>query len=150
MGAEVILLMEKGEISKLRNFFKNNFKRSPEGLYWLRAPQVINERVIYCYVEFKGGARVNVGYQMSNLCSEWATAVACEIRSKFKIKKGGWDSIGYSKDFFDTRAFQFHIEDMEEHIKRHPKDGSIFRQEIEYYRKYQEAYEKAVAKKFIL
>lgn len=140
MGGEVLLVLEKGEVRRLRRFFDTNptvFEKSDGGIYSVEAPTEGDG----CWIEFRGGNKVQVGYQVFDLCSEWALAVACGIRDNFKVSKGGWGSIGYSKDFFTTHPFRVKIRILQRLLKKTHNDASLL-ESIEYYRKHKKMYTK--------
>ncbi len=150
MGGEVLLMMEKGEVSKLKKFLNENDhfeKDDDDGIFSSSAP--IEDTG--CWIEFQGGASLEVGHQVFHMCSNWATAIACGIVKKFKVKKGGWDSVGYSDDFFKSRPFQCGIDIANRHIKKNPgKDHKTIKDQIEEDTKYQKLYEDKVKEIFQL
>jgi len=145
VGGEVLLVLEKGEVHKLRRFFDINpivFIKGDDGIYSVEAPTEGDG----CWIEFRGGNKVQVGYQVFDLCSEWALAVACGIRDNFKVFKGGWDSVGYCKDFFTTFPFRAKIEILQRFLNEKPNSTSF--EMLKDYRKYKKMYTKRVKEIF--
>jgi hypothetical protein len=145
MGGEVILMMEKGEAKRLHNFvddlLANKVCEKSDVYYWFKAPDVgCGEHG--CWIDFHGRI-VQVGYSFSELNDAYALAIACEIRDRFKVKKGGWDSIGYCDDFMSTWTFKSKIwlcmramlngysGEFQEDIKRYWEWQKIFDDDVE-------------------
>lgn len=111
----MLLLMEKGETKKVRRFLEDVCERDKSGNLWIKAPDSGYSDPGDCWFNFKRNI-VEIGYQMYQLSSEWATAMGCLIRDHFKVRKGGWDSIGYCDDFMTTRPFRASISIAEESL----------------------------------
>jgi len=147
MGGEILLIMEKGEVTKLKKFLNNNshFEKGDDGIYSSSSPDEGNG----CWIEFRGGACLEVGYQVFHLCSNWASAIACGIKQNFKVKKGGWDSVGYCDQFFKSRPFQCGIDIAQRYIEKNPNaDHTSITEQIERDTEYQKIYEQRVKEIF--
>lgn len=151
MGGEVILLMEKGEYKKVRKFFDSNFSKGRSGEHICVSP----DKVADCWVEFKGGSKIEVGYTMHAYSMEWAEAVACGIRNHFSVKKGGWSSIGYSNSFMKSRPWKTKIELTRRALRKDPKCakyvgliGKTMKDDLDEYKRLQKLYEFWVRKMF--
>ena len=90
MGGTLYIVPEKGEAIKIKAFLKEETYvcpqlklREPMGDFWVSW----------------SGNRLDLGYSFGSwLNGEWALAVGLEICRRFKIKKAGWDSVGYCKN----------------------------------------------------
>jgi len=156
MGGEVLLLMEKGETRKVRLFLENICEKANDVL-WLEAPKIKGYGPYGpagCWIDFKRNV-IRVGYQMREFSVKWADAVGCAIRDHFKVKKGGWDSVGYCDNFMKTRPWEVNIMLTERALKKTPERancpgifGEIMKDDIKKYKEYQEIYENATKELF--
>lgn len=154
MGGEVWLLMaSKKELKRARTFLETVCEKDDSGELCLEAPKLDGKDIhAGCWIEFKRN-RIEVGYQIFHMCSAWATAVACGIRDHFNIKKGGWDSVGYSKDFMTTRPFRVDMNMVERVIQKgQGKHGGLigknFNKDYAMYKRYRKVFEDRIDKLF--
>jgi hypothetical protein len=103
MGGSVMLLMYPGEIKKVKPFLDKSD---------LKAPLIGNQTIpCDCWDESVGN-KIELGYTFGNgfLNAEWANAIAIEIIKRFKVKKAGWDCIGYCDNVNEVKnARPFHL-----------------------------------------
>ncbi len=154
MGGEVLLQATVGETDKIRKFFKTICEDS-DGVLWLEAPEIEDYGPAGCWIEVNSNGEMEVGYQAHHFSTKWADAVACGIRDHFKILRGGWDSIGYSKDFMKTRPYKVDMQLTRAALKRKPENaklpgifGETMKDDIKKYKKYQKIYEDKVKELF--
>jgi hypothetical protein len=108
MGGSVMLLMKPGEANKIMSFFT-------PGTDLLSAPVLKGyDRRAHCWIECSGN-KIDIGYSFGGMHNgEWANAIAVEIIKRFKVRKAGWDSIGYCDDInsvLKARPFSMYLED---------------------------------------
>jgi hypothetical protein len=137
MGGEVWLFMAKGETKKLRAHLINKGFQWQPNEFNIKAPI----KDTGCWIAFKG-RKVEVGYQVFAECSEWAKAVAIEIRKKFKVLKEGWDSVGYCKDALATRPWNVYLEC----LNKRKKENKII---IQHYKNSQILFERKAKEIFV-
>lgn len=90
MGGELLMIPEKGEVEKIKRIFPDNSS--------FVCPQLQNGKHIGDFWVTWRGNKLELGYSFgSPLNGEWALAVGLEIARHFRIKKAGWDSVGYCK-----------------------------------------------------
>lgn len=91
MGGTLYLVPEKGETQKIKATLKETSYVCPDIKSSIHAGDF--------WVEWDGN-RLGLGYSFGAMMmnGEWALAVALEICRHFKIKKAGWDSVGYCKN----------------------------------------------------
>jgi hypothetical protein len=90
VGGEVMLLLEKGETAKIKRVLTESSYTAPK-----TDPK--DPYPASCWLNWRGN-RLEIGYSFGGeFGSEWANAIAHEIIKRFKVKKGGWDSVGYCK-----------------------------------------------------
>lgn len=109
MGGSVMLLMKPREAEKVMSFF--DFDKSPD---LLRAPVLKGYRdQACCWIE-RTGNKIDIGYSFGGMNNgEWANAIAVEIIKRFKVRKAGWDSIGYCDSInsvLEARPFSLYLE----------------------------------------
>lgn len=108
MSHAMMLLFEKGEAKKFRSFCDQTFRKevgyrpdTPD--YKCVAPSIsgnaggmlkIKDEEATCWIELEG-YKVSIEYAAHPICHEWAVTIGKEIIRNFKVKKAGWDSIGY-------------------------------------------------------
>lgn len=154
MGGEVLLLMEKGETRKVRLFLETICEKI-DGVLWLKGPKIEGYRnEAGCWIGFKRNI-IEVGYSMHEFSIKWADAVGCGIRDHFKIRKGGWDCIGYSDDFMTTRPWKVNMELTERTLRKKPLNkliqgmyGKTLADDIAIYKEFQKIYEDRVNELF--
>jgi len=155
MGGNVLLMMEKGETKKVRCLMEKICKKEDDNTYHLQAPKLLKG---YgqgnCWIKFKGNNVINVGYTVHRFCTEWASAIAYTIRKNFKVKKGGWDSVGYSDHFIKSRSWDLMIETTKRLVKRKKcakMEGmysSSFKNDLKKYKEFRKIYESTLKKLF--
>ncbi len=104
MSASVILMFEKGEIKKIKEWFSTvcPIDRYPD----LPIPESEFRPKEYTrgiYVEFKANHMELDRAIWDNIAGCYATFIGQELARKFKLEKAGWDSVGYcTKDFLKS------------------------------------------------
>jgi hypothetical protein len=129
MSASVILMFEKGEIKKVKKWFDKvcPTERYPD----LPIPDGGFRKDIErgLYVTFSNNV-VELDYAIwDDMAGCFATHIGQELNKYFKVKKAGWDSVGYcTKDFIKASgllAWRY-----KEMVERSKKEGSISEENI--------------------
>jgi len=112
MGGYVKLMLEVGEVSKLKEVFEDG-----QGI---TGPKYAGFKT-GCWIEIKSN-NVELGYPVHWLHGEWANAVGLQICKLFKIKNARWDGGDWCKEeFLKSRPFDVRIEMTEAVIKKGDK-----------------------------
>jgi len=101
MGGAVMIQFEKGEIAKLKTLIGN-------GDTLCDGPKFEDWPPPNIWFEWRGPNVLHLGYSHGDTGDHWAQAIAHEICKRFKIKKGGWEAVGYCEnveEFIKARAF---------------------------------------------
>lgn len=103
MGGELWMIPDKGEAKKIKKIFPNKST--------FVCPRINNDQAIGDFWVTWNRNKLELGYSFgSPLNGEWTLAVALEIARRFKIKKAGWDSVGYCKtmdEFMQSKIFAY-------------------------------------------
>jgi hypothetical protein len=122
MSGTLLIMFKKGEIKKIKEWFR---KICPEDRFPdLPVPKCPSREDIErgLYVEFKNNI-MSFDYAIwDSTGSAFAYAIAKELYKRNKIKKMGWDSVGYC-DFEDL----YYLQDKSELIRPNP----IFEEALE-------------------
>jgi hypothetical protein len=108
MSYAMMILFKKGEAKKFRSFCDQTFRKEvgyrpdfPD--YKCVAPPIsgnagdmlkLKEDEAICWIELDG-YKLSIEYTAHPICHEWAVTIGKEVIKHFKVKKAGWDSIGY-------------------------------------------------------
>ncbi len=65
---------------------------------------------------------LEIGYQSHHYKGDFAECIAWEIKKRFTILKVGWDSIGWSTQFWDNEPFDFQIKMRQKTLKKDLSD----------------------------
>lgn len=96
MGGEIIMIFEAGETAKVKALDWDKLTLAP------KVKGIADHDFWVTWV----GNKLELGYTCC--LRDWAQAIAHELCKRFRVKKGGWDSVGYCKDvneFKRARAF---------------------------------------------
>ena len=107
MGGTIQMIPAKGEAAKIKAILKEEAYVCPE----MKKGEHLGDFWVDWY-----GNRLELGYTFGGGFGfgEWAKAVAQEICRRFKIKKAGWDSVGYCdmKEFMMYRPMEIVTKNM--------------------------------------
>jgi len=117
MGGEVILKVSKPFVPDAKRALERLFEKgSDPKLLWSQAPALDdkdkNSSLAGCWIEWsdRGKNVLQFGYSSSERNREWALALGLEFTRRFKCLRGGFDSVGFCKDFLDARPFDWSVE----------------------------------------
>lgn len=112
MGAAINLIMEKGEKKRLLSAVRGAVEYKPEGDARL---------AVGCWINDGNGNRVNIEYQSGCGHRELALAIAWQICKQYKVRRGGWDNVGYLEPvekFSKYRAFDIDIKRVKKYLRQ--------------------------------
>ena len=107
MGAAINLIMEKGEKKRLLSAVSGAVEYKPEG--------------IGCWINDGNSNRVNIEYQSGWGHRELALAIAWQICKQYKVRRGGWDNVGYLEPvekFSKYRAFDVDLKRAKKYLRQ--------------------------------
>jgi hypothetical protein len=93
MGAELMIQFGKGEKKKVKELMTSLLGEPENNIWGLEVD--IGGGVTAVWIQEKGTTGFEIAYSFSGYGSELATALAAKLGKEFKVKKYGWDSVGY-------------------------------------------------------
>jgi hypothetical protein len=124
MGAAIHLIMAKGEKTRLLSAIKGWVAFDGSG----------------CWIEDGNSNRIKLEHQSHAYCGEWALALANRICHKYRVLRGGWDSVGKLEDvslFIKHRPFDIWMSISKKYFKKyeqsHPDAANIQKRELDGY-----------------
>jgi hypothetical protein len=112
MGGEIMMIFEAGEAAKIKKLDWDKLTVGP------KMPDLPSQDF---WVDWKGN-KLELGYTVVD--SDWAQAISHELCKRFKVKKAGWDSVGFCKDienFKKAKAFSGRLS-----LMQHSKAAKAF------------------------
>jgi hypothetical protein len=96
MSSTVMLLFEKGEIKKVKEWFAGICPK--ESYPTLVLPGQGKETIRQVYVEFSRNIMTLDSSIWDDKAQMFSVYIGQELNKYFKLKRAGWDSVGYCKD----------------------------------------------------
>jgi hypothetical protein len=137
MGASVILMFEKGEIKKVKDWFVQicPAERYPD-LPVPESPYREKENTRGIYVEFSRNIMELDRAIWDNIAGCYATFIGQELGKRLKLKKAGWDSVGYCdkiENFMKASGLlSWKYKEIAENQSEHPKVIEAMKKEAEW------------------
>jgi len=134
MGQEVWLYPEQSKVNLLKDYL-SLIGEKDDDYNWIQGPDY-NCLEFTCYIQWIDTKKyddgdlkyideiLQIGYNSHLHNAGWAKCIAFEIKKRYTILKAGWDSVGWSKQFWDNEPFDFDIQFREETVKK-SKDTEV-------------------------
>ena len=114
MGAEILIIFEKGEKARLKRVLTETNYECPDNYFGKTN----------VWIEWKGN-RLEIGYSAGMACREWAGALGYIIAKNYKLKKAGYSSSSYCEtieEFLRSKPFNFDIKNYKKMIDEWKKN----------------------------